>query len=210
MGKLLEELVICFNEIMLMALKGASKRYKNPLRIGCLLFSDKLIPAWNGFRSLSDLGTNPLNIHMLKQPGLGGKTTLYGAMRSSILWTAAAREIMRENGLKKGRNENPKGKIIILTDGANNNPPHDPAAVKKILTEIESEHAENIQPMIGFFKTTEGLTERQFEEMVRATGFEGMGFYEIASGLTIHEQRREFRHKFEIFSSRCLASNIRQ
>lgn len=193
------ELVDCFNDIMIPSLKEAGQRYKGALRVGCLLFSEKMVPAWDGFRTLDQLGSKPLKMSMLNKPGLKSWTALYGAMRSGVLWTAAAMEHMRDTG----RGEVPKGKIIVLTDGANNKPPMEEMAVKSALDDLGKITARNLQPVIGFFNTDLGLTESQFEEMVKKTGFTGCGFFNIAKGASIEERRSSFRHHFKIFSSQA-------
>lgn len=205
MSDFYDELVYCFNNIMIPALKKAGERYKGSLRIGCLLFSDELVPAWRGYRSLDELGQNPLKKKMLEQNGLKGYTALYGAMRAGILWTAAAMEYMRE----KGDGEVPKGKIIILTDGANNKPPMEEAIVMKTLASIGKENRKAFKDrgkdnlLIGYFNTSEGLSKNDFMKMAEKTGFEGLGFYDIAKGGTLEEKRAAFRHYFGIFSSQA-------
>jgi len=193
------ELVDCFNDIMIPSLKEASHRYKGSLRIGCLLFSTNLVPAWQGFKTLKELGSTPLKRSMLNQSGLQGRTALYGSMRAGVLWTAAAMEHMHENG----RGEFPKGKIIVLTDGANNEPPEDEMAVKSALDNLSKVNRQNLQSVIGFFDTDGGLTESAFKTMVSKTGFAGLGFYGIADGKSIEEKRSSFRHHFKIFSSQA-------
>lgn len=193
-------LMDCFNDIMIPSLKEAGRRYKGPMRIGCLLFSEKMVPAWEGFRTLDQLGAKPLKRGMLNQPGLQGWTALYGAMRAGVLWTAAAMDHLYETS---PGGEVCKGKVIVLTDGANNKPPMEESAVTNALDEIGRINRRNLQAMVGFFKTDDGLTQSQFETMVKKTGFQGLGFYEIARGGSLEEQRASFRHNFEIFSSQA-------
>ncbi|PJC40590.1 MAG: hypothetical protein CO042_02995, partial [Parcubacteria group bacterium CG_4_9_14_0_2_um_filter_41_8] len=81
MAEYYDELVDCFNTIMIPSLQKAAERYKGPMRLGCLLFSNELVPAWRGFKTLKELGSAPLKREMLNQPGLGGTTALYAAMR---------------------------------------------------------------------------------------------------------------------------------
>jgi hypothetical protein len=193
-----DELVDCFNKIMIPALKGASERYKGPLRIGCMLFSEQMVPAWEGFKTLDELGAAPLKRKMLDQPGLQSWTALYGAMRAGVLWTAAAMEHMRE--VSEGEVV-PQGKIIVLTDGANNKPPMSESAVSSAFESLGRIERRNLQALIGFFKTDQGLTKKQFDDMAKKTGFTGLGFYEITKGGKIEDRRKSFRHQFGIFSS---------
>ncbi|EKE15774.1 MAG: hypothetical protein ACD_11C00106G0014 [uncultured bacterium] len=194
-----KELINGFNSVMIPSLKQASERARGPMRLGCLLFSEKLVPAWRGFKTLEELGTEPLSLNMFDQPGLKGRTALYGAMRSGIIWTASAMEHLRQNS----RGSIPQGKIIILTDGANNENPLDEASVSTAFNGIEKIDAKNLQPVIGFFNTSDGLTKEQFEIMVKKTGFTGLGFYDIARGKNMKEKQASFRHQFGIFSSQA-------
>jgi len=202
MEKYFDILVQCVNSILIPALVNVSERQKNALRLGCLLFSKELIPAWIGFKTLEELGSRPLRREMFNKPGLGGSTTLYGAMKSAIIWTAASIEHMRETG----RGEVPKGKIIVLTDGANNNPPENGTSVNDSFNGLDekakrafSNKGKN-QKVIGYFNTDNGLNKEQFETMAKVTGFEAKGFYDIAKGKTLEEKQKAFRHHFEMFS----------
>lgn len=199
------ELANCFNQIMIPSLHAASRRYNNPFRVGCLLFSDKLVPAWKGFKSLGELGEAPLNAEMFRQSGLGGQTALFRAMESGVVYTAAAIRQFSSGAW---------GKVIVLTDGANNLEPADPMKVKDFLTQ-NRDNKKTFQTSIAYFKTGLGLSREQFDEMAKATAFEGLGFYEIAKedseaskgdtkDTVIEQQRRNFRHHFRVFSSRSL------
>jgi hypothetical protein len=199
MSEFYGELIDCFNDIMIPSLKEASQRCKQSMRLGCLLFSDKMVPAWEGFKTLEELGPNPLKKNVLNKPGLQGWTALYGAMRAGVLWTAAAMEHMRENG----RGEVPKGKVIVLSDGANNRDPKNESAVTDALSSIGKLNLRNLQSTIGFFNTEDGLSRSQFDAMVAKTGFTGLGFYEIAKGGSLEDKRKSFRHHFKIFSSQA-------
>jgi len=201
MDTLYDELVKSFNTIMIPALAKASESYKGGMRIGCLLFSDELIPAWEGFKTLDELGKEPLKRSALNHSGLRGWTALYGAMRAGVLWTAAGMEYLR----KRGEGEVAKGKIIVLSDGANNRPPEREAAVANAFNEIPALERRNIQSLIGFFKTGGGLSESDFQVMAKKTGFEGLGYYDLTKGKTLKEKQAAFRHYFEIFSSRAAA-----
>lgn len=193
MDDLRDDLVDCFNTIMIPALAGVCQRNKNALRLGCMLFSGQLIPAWYGYKSLKELGPKPLKREMLDQPGLGGGTALYGAMRAGLLWTASAMKEMSD----EGDGETPTGKIIILTDGANTLEPSDPSTVKRT---VDGLGKAKVKKVIGFFNTSQGLKKHEFDAMVKNTGFEGVGFYDIAGGSDLKAKRASFRHYFDLFS----------
>lgn len=199
MDDLHDELVDCFNTIMIPALAGVCQRNKSSLRLGCMLFSGQLIPAWYGYKSLKELGPKPLKREMLNQPGLGGGTALYGAMRAGLLWTADAMKEMKD----EGDGEIPTGKIIILTDGANTLDPSDPSIVTKTIGQLGRAR---IQKVIGFFNTSQGLKKHEFDTMVKNTGFEGIGFYDISGEGNLAKKRASFRHHFELFSREATAN----
>jgi hypothetical protein len=185
------ELIDGFNDIMITALKNASNRHKGGIRIGCLLFSDKIIPAWQGFKTLEELGPRPLKRAMFDQDGLHGKTALHSAMKSGILWTAAAMRHIHE----KGRGEVSKGRIIVLTDGVNNMPPMDESAVANTFDSIGKIERRNLQAKIMLFNTAVGLTSDQFDKMCELTGFTSAGFIEIPKNAGPAERRASFRQQ---------------
>jgi hypothetical protein len=189
------ELVDSFNTIIMPSIREASRRYRGAIRLHCLIFSRGIIPAWYGFRTLEELDPNPLKQSLLGRKSLRGKTALYKAMRTGIVWTAAAMEHMRENG----RGEVPKGKIIVLTDGANNAYPKKEASVVKTLDSISKLNQRNLQLMIGFLNTNEGLTAEAFETVAEETGFKNFGFIELTKGVSLEERRTSFRHQMRYF-----------
>lgn len=186
-----DEIIDCCNNIMIPSLKKLDDRYKNPLRLKCLLFSEKIALTWKGYKSLKEIGPKPFKRIMLEQDGLQGRTALYGAMKTGVIWTAAAMEHMRKNG----RGEIPKGKIIVLTDGANNEAPDEESAVLQASDGITRKNS--IKPMIGFLNTNYGLTENEFLKMATATGFTSLGFSEIPRNRSLQEKRELFRRHFQ-------------
>jgi len=187
-----DELVACFNRIMIPSLKEAIKRNKSPLRLGCLLFSEKLLPAWKGFRSLNELGSEPLKRSTLEQSGLQGRTALYGAMKAGILWTAASMEHMKDHG----QGEVPKGKIIVLTDGDNNEPPMRKSAVTKARGSMDPLECENLSLSLGFLNTNNEISEVNFRNICRSTGFQDLGFYTSDKNNTLQDRRDSFKNQF--------------
>ncbi len=195
MTEFYDELVDCFNCLMLPVLKEASQRYKGAIRIGCLLFSKRLVPAWYGYKTLTEIGPEPLKRSMLIKKGLGGRTALYNAMRVGIFWTTAAMEYMRNNG----RGEFPKGKVIVFTDGANTDFPKREKTVKKALDSIGNLNLRNLQPSVVFLNTNNGLEKGQVERMCEQTGFTLARIIKIDSDGNPGERKRSFRHQIRSF-----------
>jgi hypothetical protein len=171
------ELIDGFNGAIIPSLEDVSRRYKGPLRVGCLLFSKRLIPAWWGFKSLKELGPNPLKKSMIFQKELRDLSALYRAMRSGTLWAAAAMSYMRENG----RGEVPRGKVIVFTDGVNNLYPKRETTIAKTLDNLENLVKKNLSKNVVFLNTDKGLTAGQFEKMCELTGFLPNGFLKKSS-----------------------------
>jgi hypothetical protein len=161
----------------------------------CLLFSRGIIPAWYGFKTLDELGQNPLKQSLLGRKSLGGQTALYGAMRTGIIWTVAAMEHMHN----AGRGESPKGKIILLTDGANNAYPKKEASVAKVLNSISKINQRNLQLLIGFFNTDNGQTAEALEIMVEEAGFKNFELFEFAKDANLEERSISFRRQMRNF-----------
>lgn len=190
------ELLGYFNDIMIPTLKEISQRHKRPLRIGCLLFSEKLVPAWKGFKDIRESGAIRLNNSKLEHKGLQRTTALYQAMRSGALWTVAAMEQMYE----AGQGEFPKGNVIVLTDGANNEIPTEEKAVRDALDSIGKLNSRNLKTSIIFLNTDDGLIKEQLDEMCQKTGFTLTGSLKIKKSLDQEERiisfRRQIRNLF--------------
>jgi hypothetical protein len=186
------ELMDCFNHIILPSFREISQRYRGAIRIGCLLFSSRLIPAWYGYKTLDEIGSQPLKRDLFERKGLQSGTALYRAMQTGIFWTAAAMERMRDTG----EGEVPKGKIIVISDGANDKPPKRELTVKKALDSIESLNYRNIQLAIVFLNTVNGLDNKeQFENICQQTGFAQTGSIEISSDVNRDQRILSFHNQ---------------
>ena len=184
-----------FNAIIMPSIREVSQRYKGAIRLHCLLFSRGIIPAWYGFKTLDELDQDPLKQSLFGRRSLGGQTALYGAMRTGIIWTVAAMEHMRN----AGRGESPKGKIILLTGGANNAYPKKEASVAKTFNSIGKINQRNLQLMIGFFNTDNGQTAEALEIMAEATGFKNFELFEFAKDASLEERSISFRRQMRNF-----------
>jgi len=197
MSKYYEDLVWCFNSILLPGLQGASKT-RFSVRLGCQLFSDDIVSPWKGFLSLDEILTNPLKIADLKRTGLGGQTALFRAAVNGIQLTKAVSPILRPKAVP------PLCKVFILTDGANNLPPHSPSEVANAIKSFGKPTL--FQVAIAYFKTNDGLSEDAFKKMANEAGigknrcyFADLTNQKMANNLDL--QKKEFRRYFEIFSS---------
>lgn len=188
-------LIMCFNEILLDALLGASRKNCTALRLGCMFFSNTIVKPWDGFLSLDEAKERPLTTNDYNRHGLGGCTALYRAMIESIRRTDKFAK-----AIKRG-NSKPIRKIMILTDGANNLDPLDPFGVLHVIKESRLSEGDIIT--LAYFKTSDGLSEREFKEMAKQTGVTNTYFADltIGKGKDIEAQKKDFRHHFGILSS---------
>lgn len=190
------ELVACFNEILLPGLLGASRKQVAAARLGTLFFSDKIVRPWEGFRSLDEIATRPLSRSDYSVAGLGGMTALYRTLIESLQRTDNFSKAVRKG------NARPTRKIMALTDGANNLSPQNPSEVSEAIKRFKPGKADVIS--LAYFKTSDGLSEREFKDMARATGVTHTYFADLTAGGNIETRRKNFRHHFGIFSSQSL------
>lgn len=198
MGELYGEMVSSFNEIVVPSLHNVSGRTKSALRIGGVLFSDKIVPMWHGFRALDQLGDRPLEHKMFNRDGLGGQTALYRTMIVGLKLTAQTAAFLTKNTRQAS-----SSRTVVFTDGANNLDPRDPGEVRRLTGIIRNPKMH--QTVLVYFKTGQGLNPDDFARMVKDTGFsDSMYFDLLAAGKNIERVRKEFRYSIGLFSSRHL------
>ncbi len=146
-----------FNHEFVPAVKDARADDTSVLRIGGTSFSSDITPIWSG---LDDQG-QPCYFHSLyKLPAL--TTAEYNppagwgtAMHAAIIdGTARAMKFAADQQAKMGTA--PDIDIIIMTDGANNDDPLDPAVVK---TMIEGSNRTQVRFSFFYFETSGGLRD---------------------------------------------------
>lgn len=196
------ELVSCFKEILLPGLKEASRVNVAAMRLGCVLFSSSIALPWDGFKSLDEVQANPLSMHHLQQDGLRNQTALYKAIIKGVRGTTMnARIAMEKNCISM-----PLRKIMILTDGANNLAPFDTESVLQEIQGAEfSLDEKQDQVSLAYFKTRQGLSENEFQQIARRIGINDFYTADLTgtgSKNDLETRKSLFREHFEIFSSR--------
>jgi hypothetical protein len=189
---------------MLPSLSQVKEKYAKTLRIGSFVFSDEIVPVWNGFKSINSALRYPLSMSTIKKTG-NKRTALYRTMIKCLGQSANAANQANKSG---DPSVPAKIKICILTDGANNLDPHDENTVKQITSQIQDKN--QVQLVLAYFKTDDGLSIDQFNAMAKATGFDHKTYYfDITEGKNVDERARNFRRFFGILSdslSRDIAS----
>ncbi|GEM_PF-5575006 len=190
------ELMTLFNEQIIPPLYSAIERYHSATRLGCVLFSHRLVPAWKGFKKPQELGPAPLNHTMFNRPArLQDSTALYRAMQQGILWTTAAVKALDETS----QGNMPYGRIIVLTDGVNNASPHRYKAIP-ILMKNANDPYDFLKGSLFCLKTENGLSENQFQALGDVTSFKPIDFdtlvtQEASRGRMINLFRSAFSSK---------------
>jgi len=199
MAELYPTLIECFNDIMIPSFGQVVDKYAKTLRVGAAAFSDRIIPVWDGFRSIEGLRGRKLSMDTIDATGKGC-TALYRTMIESLKQSATAAQ--RANG--SGHKSAPaKIKICILTDGRNNLEPQEVSSVKAITDTILDR--QQVQLVLAYFDTTRGdgnggLSRDEFQAMTKATGFSDATYYFDLKNKTGHERSRDFRRNFGIIS----------
>lgn len=201
------EMTECFNGIMMPSFQQVARHYRKVLRIGAVVFSEKIIPIWDGFEDVETItGSNggkreKLTENIIRQ-AQNGQTALYRTMIQCLKYSATAKRHLDDSKISG----NPaKIKICILTDGANNMVPLDAAEVKEIANLITDRR--QIQLVLAYFKTKDGLSFDEFQAMTKATGFDDNPYYFDTSHGTKEERAKKFRRFFEIVSQQ-LSQNM--
>lgn len=201
------EMTECFNGIMMPSFEQVVQKYNRVLRVGAVVFSEKIVPIWDGFQDIKTItGSNSgkghnLTTGIIKQAD-NGKTALYRTMIQCLKYSATAARYL-DNSQPPG---NPaKIKICILTDGANNMDPLKSAAVKEI-TDLITDRRQ-VQLVLAYFNTNDGLTNDQFQAMAKATGFNDAPYYFDQVKGNKEERARHFRRFFKIISD-TLSQNM--
>lgn len=190
-------LTTCFNEIMIPSFEKVATKYGKTLRVGSTAFSEKIVPVWNGFKTIRGAKKYSFSNSIIQEAlGHNGGTALYRAMIELLKQSANAATQANNSG-----NPTAPAKIMlcILTDGANNQNPLDSDAVKQITDSIRDKN--QIRLSLAYFKTNLGMSVEEFNAMAKATGFDHKTYYfDVTAGKTVEERRKNFRHFFGILS----------
>lgn len=182
-----------FNDEYVPAVKEAQADDIAALRIGGMVFSAKANAIWQrGGQALHALDDLPLLTSAEYDPDRGNSTALH---QTIIDGTAAAIRYAADERARTGIQ--PEVDVIVLTDGANNESPLDPAVVRKI---IKGSRADLVRHTFLFFQTSLGADNP--EEMALEMGFDGENImvFDKKPGETEKEYRSRFRRLMRVMS----------
>lgn len=182
------ELIKGFNEILVPGLKGGASDVVSTIEVGGIAFTETIRPLWSGgFTKLSDL---PRLTKKDYNTNRGNLTALHQAVLDAF--TAVS---VRAAEIAEGLGIPPKVLVVILSDGANNCPPHDPIGVKTLVDSCSNEIF--VKAFAGF-ETWEPV---DFKEIAESIGFGKPFEMKKKSGESDKEMGRRFRHLLGIMSS---------
>lgn len=190
-----QDLISGFNDILIPGLKGGSQDIVSTIEIGGLVFNYNIQAMWGGgFQKLEDLP--PLT---KSDYSTSGSTALHQAVLDAFTAVSVrTTQIMNELGIP------PKVMFVILSDGANNNPPDDPADVKKVADSLSNEIF--VKAFAGF-ETWEPV---DFKQIAKDIGFGKPFEMKKQPGESDDEMKRRFRHLLGIMSSSLVTQSKTQ
>jgi hypothetical protein len=202
MKKLNKQGIPCetINQVLIPALKGSHPDRRGLLRTSIGIFSDgKIEGLTRGYLSVDQLMRRPIKNTDLYKPGANRATALYASIISAVKSCFGAAQViknMRGCTLVKAH-------AAILTDGANYT--NDPTTAKDVAMAVRQANSNGVELKVymAYFKTEEGLREKDFRAVAKECGVENNNCYFWADhGDTLEEQRKAFRHMVGTLSTR--------
>jgi hypothetical protein len=196
MALIKQELIDSFNTDCLGTLYNANEKDKKVIRVEASVFAAEFLPLWYGYKALSELSESPTNITQTsgRNLGLGNRTALYASILKGYGRLVSAAKSFAQGSAK---NRMIQGKLIVLTDGANNLAPYEADEVKKVINWREPEV--KVEKTLVYFATSDGLDRATFKAMAIGCGFDHAFFFD-EHGRDHTSQQRALRHLMNIFS----------
>lgn len=182
------------NTTMRDGLKEVSTQFLEGIRVGALWFSTEIGSVWKGFVPIAEMP----DITAKNLPLGGEMTSLHQAQLDGI--TAGTGYAVQVRDQTKS---NPKCYIVVLTDGGNNEPPHEPDAVLQVAKGLDPEL---FVLVLAGFKTQ---VDVDYHDIAEQTGFRNVFELNVA-GESQEGKRRRFRHLLKLLSSSLVASTSKQ
>lgn len=199
------DLVDGFNQHFVPAVLDARENDVEALRVGgCAFSSGPITPIWgiaNGdhFHQLEQL---PPLTRAEYDPERGYGTDLHQAiLDGSAVAMRHAAELQQETGVDVNVD------IIILSDGKNNGPPHDPAVVKQLIT---GRDVTRVRYVYFYFDTSGGYVNFDPQDYaVRELGIDSemVQTFGEKPGETKEERAKRFRRLMQVMSRVSAARN---
>lgn len=188
-----QEVISTFNDLLIPALKGASKRNAQSLLIGGFAFNETVTPLWGGgFQRLEDLPKltrRDYNTHS------GSRTALYQATLDGLTATTAyAASLVQGTGIV------PRIIVVVISDGANNCNPYDASDVRRVAKDLS---IETCKLAFAGFESGESVN---FHDIAQEMGFEVFES-KIQGSETEADTQRRFRHLINVVSSSIVTAS---
>lgn len=180
------------NEILVPALLGGAAQEVGILRMGGISFSCDRKPLWgnSGFVPIKDLPKLDDTLYSTRR---GSGTALHQAILDGVTaLTAYALDVRQKTG------SNPECVLAVLSDGANNDTPHDEDPVYQVVSRLSPELFTTI--FIGF----ETFERVDFRTIANALGFREVWDLKKQAGEDEDGLKRRFRHMMGVFSSQLV------
>lgn len=183
-----------FNDMIIPALRGGSSRVVSTIEVGGLAFCERIRPLWGGgFQKLESLSTLTRKDYDTSR---GSLTALYQAVLDGMTAVSVrSTEVVNNLGIQ------PKVICVVLSDGANNRPPHDAAQVKTVVDALSNEIF--VKAFAGF-ETGEHV---DFKQIAEAIGFGRPFEMRQNPGETDADIQRRFRHLVGVMSSSLITQH---
>lgn len=200
MGPVADLLLGDFNEEYVPAIKDARGDDISALRIAGVTFSSDVTQIWE-----KDMGpgNDPQYFHPLDQlplltkteydPAEGWGTALHEAiLQAYTLALGHAQKVMQQSGIM------PEIDVVVLSDGANNERPHDPDSVKSVVTGSKKGL---VRFVFLYFETPGGMAD-PYGYAINELGFdpENVMIFAMKPGETDKERASRFRRMLRVMS----------
>ncbi len=189
-----QEVITGFNDVIIPALRKASKKTQMGMHIGGVAFTERVRSLWGGgFHKVEDI--QPLTKRDYDTQR-GSSTALHQAILDALTATSAYTAT-----LLAGTGTPPKTIIVVLSDGANNCRPDDPDVVAAL---IKTFSREIFVFAFAGFQTNEPV---DFKEIARGLSFPAVMELKKEPGEDDATIQRRFRHLIGTVSSSVIRAS---
>jgi len=191
-----DDLRECVNEVLIPGILGGAAEQVGAIRYNGVVFNHQISPLWASNAGWKGLKDETLSLTDQEYRAYGS-TALHQAVLDAITATTAyAIQLAQKTG------SYPRCTIAVLSDGANNQPPLDAAAVKTAISGLSGELFDLL--FLGF-ETGEPV---DFRAIAREMGFSPDQIQDSrpVAGESREQMRRRLRHAMQIFSASITGS----
>jgi hypothetical protein len=182
------------------AFRGINQNERPLVRVGAEVFGTEIKPLWDGFKAIWELDKIRVTESQLNGPGLGGWTALH---KSTM--TGFGHLLQASSDIADSMNKNALGKLIVLTDAANNCEPKGQNGINQVFKTFRHPQ-ENVEitKILVYFETELGLNEAEFINTANECGFDEIILF---TGLDHKNLQKEIRTAIRLLSDKRVLSN---